>query len=170
MCDTISDNSMTKELGDLREIVSSKLIDNIDSWVCQYDENGQPVMYLDYSEDVKVCVNSDFETMYACVIYQPIVKEPKDFCLIASNILEEKDLSSFVPALKTLFNCFEFNFRCDPLYFVMNLIHYHYHSESKTPFLILPQKSFPFLSIDDPNLIKIEIFDHHCCKVLKLNE
>lgn len=167
MSSTSIENKDT-DLSNLKDLIYSKLIDEIDQFVCQYDENGQALMYYNYSDDIKVCVLPDFRTLFVCVICQPRTIEQTEFFKQASTYLTEKDLSNFARPLQTFFNCFQLCIKCDPLYFIVNLLHYHYHSETQTPFLILPNTSFSYLSIDDPNLVKIEIFETHCCKVLQL--
>lgn len=158
-------------LNQLKDLIYYKLIDEIDRFVYQIDDYGQTLLYYNYSDDVKVCVLPDFKTLLVCVISQPIERELGEmnvFIQKASECLSEKDLSNFIPALKTFFNCFDLSVKCDPLYFVTKLLHYHYHSETQTPFLILPFTSFRYFSIDDKDLVKIEIFETHCCKVLQL--
>jgi hypothetical protein len=160
-------------INQLKDLIYSKLIEDIDRFVCKFDEKGESLLYYNYSDDVKVCVLPDYRTLLVCVIYQPFESELGNknvFIQKASDCLLEKDLSDFIPALSTFFKCFDLQVKCDPLYFVTRLLQYHYHSETQSAFLILPSSSFGYLSIDDKDLIKIEIFETHCCKILQFTD
>lgn len=157
----------------IKDFIFSELIQNLESFVSVFNDNGDQLFYYNYSGDLKVCILSDFTSMFVCEIIQPLIKEIpielKNKFEIISFILESKDLHLFVPPLKTLFKCIQFHLFCDPLYFVLYCLNFHYHSETKTPFLILPKTTFNLLSIEDPDLEKIEIFESHCCKIIKIN-
>ena len=169
---SLLNNNQTNKWVLTRDFILSELIQNLESFVSVLNENGELMFYYNYSNDIKICVLSDFMTMFVCEIIQPSNNElngqVKHNFESISLILESKDLKIFVPPLKTLFDCVEFQLSCDPLYFVLYCLNYHYHSETKTPFLILPKTTFNLLSITVDNLEKIEVFESHCCKVINM--